>query len=174
MLLLPPLESLRFFEAAARHQGFARRRLWDKLRQASRPVEVLVVAWGQRHRDRTQRVLQAWTTPSPPSPTAHGRQARTPALQPPPRLRRSCIPDASANPNRLQQTSDASMGTSSPFLNPTDLPTMTAGPCTGAPWRRLPTGHPSMAQPPRHKSQRGVPGHKVAPSTVIPAGRLKR
>ncbi len=39
---------------------------------------------------------------------------------------------------------------------------MPAGPCTGALWRRLPTGLPSMAQPPRHKSPVSVPGHKVA------------
>ena len=39
---------------------------------------------------------------------------------------------------------------------------MPADPCTGALWRRLPTGLPSMAQPPRHKSPVSVPGHKVA------------
>ncbi len=42
--------------------GRAHRRRWDKLRQASRTVEVLAVAWDQQRLDRTQCVLQAWTT----------------------------------------------------------------------------------------------------------------
>ena len=40
-------------------RGQARRQLWDKLRQASRCVEVFAVASDQQHLDRTQRVLQA-------------------------------------------------------------------------------------------------------------------
>ena len=42
--------------------GQAHRQLWDKLRQASRTVEVFVVAWDQQHLDRTQCVLQAWAS----------------------------------------------------------------------------------------------------------------
>ena len=45
--------------------GQAHRQLGDKLRQASRTVEVFAVAWDQQHLDRTQRVLQAWTTRDP-------------------------------------------------------------------------------------------------------------
>ena len=45
--------------------GQAHRQLWDKLRQASRAVEVFAVAWDQHHLDRTQRVLKAWTTRDP-------------------------------------------------------------------------------------------------------------
>ena len=77
--------------------------------------------------------------------------------------RRSRTPGASVNPSRHQQTNAASMGTSSLSRDQTGLPTMLAGPCTGALWRRLPTGLPSMAQPPRHMSPVSVPGHKVAP-----------
>ncbi len=45
--------------------GQAHRQLWDKLRQASRTVEVFAVAWYQHHLNRTQRVLQASTTRDP-------------------------------------------------------------------------------------------------------------
>ena len=37
----------------------AQRRLWDKLRQTGRTVEVLAVTWDHHHLDRSQRVLQA-------------------------------------------------------------------------------------------------------------------
>ena len=45
--------------------GKAHRRLWDKLRQTRRTVEVFAAAWDRQHLDRTERVLQAWTTRAP-------------------------------------------------------------------------------------------------------------
>ena len=47
--------------------GQAHRQLWAKLRHAGRAVEVFAVAWDQHHLDRTQRLLQAWTTRGPPA-----------------------------------------------------------------------------------------------------------
>ncbi len=45
--------------------GRAHRELWAKLRRAGRSIEVDAVAWDQKHLDRTQRVLQVWTTRDP-------------------------------------------------------------------------------------------------------------
>ena len=44
---------------------------------------------------------------------------------------------------------------------------MPAGPCTGAPRRKLPTGHPSVARPPGHKSLSGALSTGL--SLVLPA-----
>ena len=45
--------------------GRAHRELWAKLPRAGRSIEVDAVAWDQKHLDRTQRVLQVWTTRDP-------------------------------------------------------------------------------------------------------------
>ena len=45
--------------------GRAHRELWARLRRAGRSIEVDAVAWDQKHLDRTQRVLQVWTTRDP-------------------------------------------------------------------------------------------------------------
>jgi len=41
--------------------GVAHRRLWEKLRQSGRRVEVVAVAWEPHLLDRAERVLQSWT-----------------------------------------------------------------------------------------------------------------
>ena len=67
--------------------GQAHRQLWDKLPQASRTVEAFTVAWDRHHLDRTQRVLQAWTTRDPAA-------AKTEAagLRPRPPWRSTAVP----------------------------------------------------------------------------------
>ena len=40
--------------------GEAHRRLWEKLSQSGRRVEVIAVAWDQKFLDRAQRVLSSW------------------------------------------------------------------------------------------------------------------
>ena len=85
------------------------------------------------------------TEASPPSPTAPGRHARTSARRAASRQRRLRTLGASAIPSRHPQTRPAPHRTSYlPHL--TGAPTMPAGPCTGARWRKLPTGHPSLAE----------------------------
>ena len=41
--------------------GTAHRRLWEKLRESDRRVEVVAVAWEQKLLDRAGRRLQSWT-----------------------------------------------------------------------------------------------------------------
>ena len=84
--------------------GQAHRQLWDKLPQASRTVEAFTVAWDRHHLDRTQRVLQAWTTRDPAAakteaaglrPRPPWRSTAVPSLPPPPVVRlpsNFCLP----------------------------------------------------------------------------------
>ena len=64
MLLLPPLESLRFFEAAARHQNFAR---------AGTELGVTPAAVAQRVRGLPQNLWAGWRAGSPSSDPQHAR-----------------------------------------------------------------------------------------------------
>ena len=53
-------------------------------------------------------------------------------------------------------------------MDRTGAPTMPAETCTGVLRRRLPTGHPSMAGPPGHKSRPSARRHTSLPLRILP------
>ena len=99
-------------------------------------------------------------------PVRHLRQARTTMLELPfPELLPGGIKHARLmflrSPVDTREPLQLQFQPPSRLSNRTGAPPMPAGPCTGAPRRKLPTGHPSVAGPPGHRSLSGAsaPGY---------------